>query len=222
ITCGVAGFDNTVSASDDHSATLIEPAIAVTKTGPTTAKVGDEITYTIGFESTGTGAVENCTGTDTLLGDLGAFDAGENKTFDRTVEADDPNPLPNTATITCDVAGFENAVTDSDSHSVELFNPGIVVTKEGPETAKVGDVITYTIGFTNSGDAEVSGCTGTDTLLGDLGAFDAGVNKTFDRTVEADDPNPLPNTATITCDVAGFDNQASASDDHVVDLIDPS
>jgi hypothetical protein len=44
------------------------------------------------------------------------------------------------------------------------------------------------------------------------------VNRTFDYTVQAEDPNPLPNTATITCDVVGFDNQASDDDSHSVNL----
>ena len=39
-----------------HSVDLIDPSIEVTKTGPVSiAKVGDEITYTIGFTNTGIG-----------------------------------------------------------------------------------------------------------------------------------------------------------------------
>ncbi len=88
----------------------------------------------------------------------------------------DPNPLLNTATITCDVEGFDNNASDNDSHSVDLIDPSIDVTKTGPDTAKVGDTITYTIGFTNTGTGTLGNCTGNDPLLGgDLGAFDAGV-----------------------------------------------
>ena len=68
----------------------------------TDPKVGDEITYTIVFNNIGIGAVENCTGDDTLLGPLGAFDDGVPRDFLYTVLPGDPNPLPNTATITCD------------------------------------------------------------------------------------------------------------------------
>lgn len=222
ITCDVAGFDNQASDSDDHSVDLIDPSIEVTKTGPDAAKVGDEITFTIGYVETGTGAVENCTGSDTILGDLGAFEAGVTRDFMYTVTVADPDPLNNVATITCGVVGFDNQASDSDDHSVDLIDPSIEVTKSGPDVAKVGDEITYTIGFTDTGSGTLENCTGSDTALGDLGAFEAGVMRDFTYTLTVADPDPLDNVATITCDVAGFDNQASDSDDHSVDLIDPS
>jgi len=103
---------------------LIGPSIDVTKTGPATARVGDEITYTIGFTDTGTGTLGTCTGSDALLGgDLGVFTAGVTRDFTYTVQVDDPDPLPNTATITCDVEGFDNKASDNDSHSVDLIAP---------------------------------------------------------------------------------------------------
>jgi hypothetical protein len=155
---------------------LFESSLDVTKTGPDTAKVGDTITYTIGFVDTSTAlapAFENCTGTDTVLGTLGAFTAGVNRTFDYTVQAGDPDPLPNTATITCDVVGFDNTASDSDNHSVDLIDPSIDVTKTGPASAKVGDTITYTIGFTDTGTGTLENCTGNDDVIGPLGAFTA-------------------------------------------------
>jgi uncharacterized repeat protein (TIGR01451 family) len=221
ITCEVVGFDNQASASASHSVDLINPALAVTKTGPETAKVGDTITYTIGFTNTGTGTLENCSGTDTLLGPLGDFVDGVPRDFTYTIPSGDTNPLPNTATITCDVAGTGTQASDSAGHTVDLIDPAISVTKTGPDIAQVGDTITYTIGFTNTGIGTLENCSGTDTLLGPLGAFEAGVTRTFEHTVLDTDPDPLPNTATITCEVVGFDNQASASASHSVDLIDP-
>ncbi|MDT8440019.1 MAG: hypothetical protein RQ729_13540, partial [Wenzhouxiangellaceae bacterium] len=149
ITCGVVGFDNTVSDTDSHSLDWVAPAIEVTKSGPLSAKVGDEITYTIGVANIGIGAVENCTGTDTVLGALGAFEPGAPRTFTRVLLPDDPNPLINEATITCGVVGFDNTVSDTDSHSLDWVAPAIEVTKSGPLSAKVGDEITYTIGVAN-------------------------------------------------------------------------
>ena len=223
ITCDVTGSASDVSDFDNHSVTVIDPSIDVTKTGPDTAKVGDEITYTIGFTDTGTGTLGTCTGSDPLLGgDLGVFLAGVPRDFLYTVKVDVPRPLLNTATITCDVVGFDNTADGNDSHSVTVIDPSIDVTKTGPDTAKVGDEITYTIGFTNTGTGTLGTCTGSDTLLGDLGVFLAGVPRDFLRTALVTDPDPLPNTATITCDVVGFDNNASDSDSHSVDLIDPS
>ena len=223
LTCDAVGPVNTVSllAGDDHEVDLINPAIEVTKSGPDSAKVGDEVTYTIGFTNEGVGALENCTGSDDVLGNLGAFEDGVPQTFTYTVSADDDNPLVNVATITCDVVGFDNQASDSDSHSLNWVDPAIEVTKSAPDSAKVGDEVTYTIGFTNEGVGALENCTGSDDVLGDLGAFEAGVPQTFTYTVSADDDNPLVNVATITCDVVGFDNQASDSDSHSLDIIDP-
>ena len=50
----------------------------------------------------------------------------------------DPNPLPNTATITCDVAGTGNQASDSAGHSVDLIDPAIEVTKTGPGNLTAG------------------------------------------------------------------------------------
>ncbi|MGA9574193.1 MAG: hypothetical protein WBS20_09635, partial [Lysobacterales bacterium] len=189
---------------------LFAPSLDVTKTGPAQAKVGDEITYTIGFTDTTTGTgfpgFENCTGNDPLLGgDLGEFTAGVTRDFPYTVQVGDPDPLLNTATITCGVVGFDNIVENSDGHSVDLIAPSIDVTKSGPESAKVGDEITYTIGFTDTSVGGALGtCTGNDPMLGgDLGVFTAGVTRDFPYTVQVGDPDPLHNTATITCDVVG-------------------
>ncbi|MDX2427345.1 MAG: hypothetical protein QNK22_01515, partial [Xanthomonadales bacterium] len=224
ITCDVVGFDNKASDDDDHSVNLIDPSIEVTKTGPVIAKVGDEITYTIGFTDTSiSGTLGVCTGSDALLGgDLGVFTAGVTRDFPYTVQVGDPDPLLNTATIICDVVGFDNKASDNDGHSVDLIDPSIDVTKTGPVIAKVGDEITYTIGFTNTGIGALGVCTGEDTVLGPLGVFLPGVPRDFLYTVRVGDPNPLPNTATITCDVEGFDNKASDNDSHSVNLIDPS
>ena len=93
--------------------------------------------------------------------------------------------------------------------ALALIAPEIDVTKTGQVIAKVGDEIIYTIGFTNTGSGLLGVCTGEDTLLGPLGVFLPGLPRDFLYIVRVGDPNPLPNTATITCDVEGFDNQAS-------------
>ena len=208
---------------------VVDPAITVTKDGPDAVKVGDEACYDIAYEDVGATPVGNCTGFDDVLGDLGAFESGVSKQFCRQITADDDNPLVNTATITCDVLNAtgtlvlsENGISESDTHSVGQIEPEITVTKTGPDTAKVGDIITYTIGFENTGTGDLENCTGEDTVLGSLGEFEAGVTREFTHTVTAQDPNPLYNEATITCDVVGFENQASDFDDHTVDLINPA
>ncbi|MGM0657796.1 MAG: DUF7507 domain-containing protein, partial [Pseudomonadota bacterium] len=215
ITCDVAGFDNQASASDDHVVDLIDPSIDVTKEGPETAKVGDVVTYTIGFTNSGDAEVSGCTGTDTLLGDLGTFEAGVKRTFEREVTADDPNPLPNTATITCDVAGLDNQVLDSAEHSVQLISPAVSIAKScSPDPVAVGDTIEWTIDVTNDGDAELD-CLVNDAEAGIVDeplllAATESDTLTASRIVESDDFPTISNTASVSCSVVGFDNGVDA------------
>jgi hypothetical protein len=129
----IDGGDNTLSISTknnqcfygaDVTVTTIAPSIDVTNTGPDIAQVGDEIVYTIGVTDTSAGGtLGTCTGNDSLLGSLGVFLVGVPRQFLYIVRVGDPDPLLNTATITCDVVGSEDTVSDSDDHSVDLEVP---------------------------------------------------------------------------------------------------
>ena len=44
-----------------------------------------------------------------------------------TVKADDPDPLVNTATVSCSPDGFPNVLKAEDSWTVELFQPSVKV-----------------------------------------------------------------------------------------------
>src|SRR5262249_61189309 len=86
----------------------------------------------------------------------------------RTVLAADPDPLVNTVTLSCNVAGFPNVLTDTASKSVNLFQPAIDVTKTAENTSKVGDTVHYVITLSNnsSGDTPALTCTATDSQIG--------------------------------------------------------
>ena len=217
----IPGFDNKATANDMHTVDVIDPSIEVSKTGPETGKVGDEITYTICLENP-VGPIENCTGDDNVLGDLGGFDAGgECKDFMYTLP-ESPGQVENTATITCDIPGLDNKATANDMHTVDVIDPSIEVSKTGPEEAKAGDEITYTICLNNP-VGPLGVCTGTDPLFpggdGNLGEFDtAGECKDFMYTIPGDAEGSVDNTASISCTIPGFDNTADASDNHTVDL----
>ena len=206
---------------------LFFPSIDVSKTGPEQAKVGDTVTYTIGFEDTSTGTgfpgFTVCTGTDTVLGELGEFMPGVPREFDYTVQAGDPSPLDNTATISCGIHDFDNIISDSDSHSLNTFEPSVSVTKTGPGLAKAGDTVTYTINLSNTGSANTPdlSCTANDSLVGPLADFGFGDN-TYEYTIPADAEGPIVNEVTVICDIDGFDNQVGDDDSHSLDLIDPS
>ncbi|MGA9574610.1 MAG: hypothetical protein WBS20_11760 [Lysobacterales bacterium] len=208
---------------------LFEPSIAVTKTGPAQAKVGDEITYTIGFTDTTTGTgfpgFENCTGNDPLLGgDLGVFTAGVTRDFPYTVQVGDADPLLNTATITCGVVGFDNVIENSDTHSVDLIDPSVALAKAcAPNPVSLGETIDWQITVTNTGDVDLD-CLVNDPIAGIVdGAVTvaAGGSQVLNasRTVQAGDAPAISNTATVSCPVPGFNNVVTDEATAVCDVL---
>ena len=119
--------------------------IEVTKSGPEKSKVGDDATYEVEVKNTGAVTLFKQSIEDTLAGDLtdGTNPAivdstcGESLAPDETctieytytVQAGDPDPLPNTVDIEYnrDEELTGDSVTDSASHSVNLFQPAIDV-----------------------------------------------------------------------------------------------
>ena len=230
--------------SADHSVNLFQPSVEVTKTGDTLSKVGDDVTYTFTVENTSSSDSPDLvldSFTDTVLGDLtGAtgYDtdcdqlaAGASCSFNvnYTIQAGDPDPLNNTVTVVYHPDGFPNDITDSDDHSVNLFQPSVTIDKTGDELSKVGDDVNYTITVTNtsSGDSPNLTCDISDALLGideidvSIASGDSHViNDT--RTVQVGDPDPLVNTASVTCTVDGFTNVLGPlTDDHSTNLFQP-
>ena len=225
VDCDITGFTNKAEADDSWSVNVIGPAIEVTKTGPDTAKVGDEFDYTIRFTATSDGAaLGECRLNDALLEVVDQVVLPDTDyTFPYTPAADGPNPLDNTAFVDCDITGFTNKAEADDSWSVDVINPAIEVTKTGPEVAKVGDEFDYTIRFTATSDGAALGeCRLNDALLEVVDQVVLpDTDYTFPYTPAADGPNPLDNTAFVDCDITGFTNKAEADDSWSVDTIDP-
>ena len=111
--------------------------------------------------------------TDALL------EPGETWTYTCThvVTEQDPNPLPNTATVTGhDTLGCPETdqvslaatvdecgnVEDHDSTSVDILKPGTLVVKEGNQFAYPGDTVTFTFAVTNNGNTPLSNVAVTD------------------------------------------------------------
>ncbi len=225
------GITNTA----DHSVNLFQPAISVDKTGETLSKVGDDVhyTFTLCNNSSADTPALTCTATDPMIPSIFGpavlpLGCGTVIHKTRTVLDTDPDPLDNTVTLSCSVAGFPNVLTTSDSHSVNLFQPAIDVAKTGDTLSKIGDSVDYTITLSNKSSADTPAltCTATDSVLGTvfgpavLSLGNTVINKSY--TVKQGDPDPLTNTVTLNCSVAGFTNVLEKSASHSVNLFQPS
>jgi len=239
-----------VTATASHTVELFQPAFEVAKTGDPLSKVGDEVTYTFTVTNLSSGdapVLELVSMDDTLLGDLeavavaagcGSLGFEDSCTFDvaRFVLGADADPLTNTVTVVMSPAEFPNLLTETASHTVELFQPAFEVAKTGDPLSKVGDEVTYTFTVTNlsSGDAPVLELVSMDdTLLGDLEAVAvaAGCGSlgfedscTFDvaRFVLGADADPLTNTVTVVMSPAEFPNLLTETASHTVELFQPA
>ena len=115
-------------------------------------------------------------------------------TCSHVVTAADPDPLPNTATVTGeDEIGGD--VEDTDSTSVNLIHPAIDIEKTGPATATVGAALNYTLTVTNPGDVSFAA---QEVVVTDpkCEAPPAGPNTGSDATPGQLDPG---DTWTYTC-----------------------
>ena len=221
--------------------------IEVTKSGPEKSKVGDDATYEVEVKNTGAVTLFKQSIEDTLAGDLtdGTNPAivdstcGESLAPDETctieytytVQAGDPDPLPNTVDIEYnrDEELTGDSVTDSASHEVNLFQPSITFEKTGDAVSKIGDTVDYTLTLNNtsSDDSPDLECTISDPTVGvdedvTLASGASEVIEVTDFEIPAGADDPFPNTATATCSPQGFPNVLEASDGHEVNLFQPS
>ena len=144
----------------------------------------------------------------------------------RTVQAGDPDPTTSTVHVHRHrrPGRLEDPITASATNSVNLFQPSATLTvTASPTTAQhLGDVITYTYTVNNTSSADSPNLvldtsnpnnSFTDTLLGNLeadaiaaggGSLAPGGSFTFTETraIQAGDPTPLTNTATVVFTLA--------------------
>ncbi|MFC5177215.1 DUF7507 domain-containing protein [Nocardioides taihuensis] len=226
-----------------------DPSVTIEKKGDELSKVGDDVNYTITVTNTGsTGGDAGapslvCDVTDPLIAfektvtlAAGASDTSQVGPFTIPGGADDP--FTNTAAVSCHYPGLTAAVaTGSSAWDTNLFQPSITVDKTGPEYAKVGDTVTYSVTITNTSSADTPAMDLTsfsDTLVENIDPPDAcdtlapagetGDSCSFDYTytVKAGDGTSLKNEATAVYNPRGFPNEIKASDDHVVTVLHPA
>ena len=204
---------------------IAAPGIDVEKECTGSAKIGEDITYSITVANTGNEPLTDLVVSDPLLGGtLGTFPTrlgvGDSVTrqFTHTVTASDPDPLTNTVTATAEGQFSQSTVFDTASCEADIEHvPGIDVDKTCPPSGGVGDTITYYVTVTNTGDEPLVDLVVSDPMFGGkLGAFPStlavgkSVTRSFDHTITAQDPDPLTNT--VTAEAVGEDSQATVRD----------
>ena len=175
------------SATDEATTTVVQPELALTKTGPATALLGAEFDYAITVTNQGDGTATGTAVVDTLPAGLeyvssepggangGSMASGGTVTWN----VGDLGPGASSA-ITLTVRGTaggakENvAVASSASSSgsapqpearatTTILVPSITVKKTGRTALFVGNQVTYALTVSNAGDALLTGVTITDT-----------------------------------------------------------
>ncbi len=166
--------------SAEATTTVVQPVLALTKSGPATALLNANFDYTITVTNNGDGAATGATVVDTLpagltyvssdpagaasgstvtwnVGDL-APDASETITL--TVRGTAGGAKVNVATASSGGNSFQPEARATTT----ILVPDITVEKTGRPAMFVGNQVTYTLTASNSGDAALTGVTITDTI----------------------------------------------------------
>jgi len=235
------GFSNDITDDDSHQVLLFVPSLTIDKTGTELSKVGDEVTYDYTITNTSSADSPNLI-LDSLMdtgdnnGGAGLLGPGDDDVTNApyVVQVGDPDPLLNTASVTCTVVGFTNVLGPlTEGHSVDLFQPAVTIDKTGPTEASVGELVTYSFTITNTSSADSPDlilASVLDTVIGDITAdataggcgtlAPAGVcNFTADYTIQGTDPTPLVNVVTALYHPEGFPNDVTATDDHSLEIV---
>ena len=237
--------DQTAPDSDDASVPVSQSKILhvekdATVPGGTANVAGEVISYTIAVTNTGNAAIAGVAVSDPFTSDeapvlVGGFNSGDldtdnkldvNETWHYTAshavtqaELDAGGTIDNTATAT-----GTGATSDSDDASVPVSQSKILhiekdATVPGGTANVAGEVISYTIAVTNTGNAAIAGVAVSDPFTSDeapvlVGGFNSGdldtdnkldVNETWHYTAshavtqaELDAGGTIDNTATAT------------------------
>jgi uncharacterized repeat protein (TIGR01451 family) len=153
--------------------------IALDKSGPENATIGETITYQFNVSNLGPNPAQNITVEDDKCG-IATYISGDTNTNDALdpgeywiyecnykVNSNDTDPLINTA-IASTTNNDVNGTNNSDSWSVDILRTDITLNKTGPTYAHDGDEINYTFRIENTGETTVNLTSMDDDILGDL------------------------------------------------------
>jgi hypothetical protein len=224
-TPSTAGIDNTATAcgddplslevcdTDHHHLDPIHPKIAIVKSGPALAHIGDTITYKFEVTNPGDVPLHDVALTDPKCNVAPKIDAKAGTgddildladhwfySCDHKITAGDPDPLPNTGTVN-GLDPLDKTVTANDDHTVDIIHPAIKVEKSGPAEAHEGDKVTYSFKVSNVGDVALTNVTVVDDKLGNVGTI-SSLNVGASTTLSKDFTVPSPSV--------GVDNTVTA------------
>ncbi|HOP69790.1 MAG TPA: hypothetical protein PLY18_08500, partial [Bacillota bacterium] len=206
---------NDETIADDDSVTIpavVSPSLKVTKSADVESysAVDQVITYTITVENTGNVTLTDITVTDptaTITGGslIASLAPGETATVTATytvTQADlDAGGITNTATAS--TVYNDETIADDDSVTIlAVASPSLKVEKSSEGTFKeAGDLITYYVKVTNTGNVTLTGIQVRDDMLGlneTIDSLSPGESRTFTGTYtvkESDLEGNLVNTA---------------------------
>lgn len=209
------------------------------------AQVGDLVAYTVSVQNNGTGSISNIQVIDTLNGtDITSLlfpgvvapqtptlgPSGTVSTCIQTLVTNtSPDPLVNTVVATGLLNGL-NPVTDTSTASIPITNSNLLVTNFASQpTARIGDVITYSVTVRNTGFDTLDNVTATSPQAG--GAIALGTNSlapgqsttgSYTHTISGTDADPFQSTVIVTGIAPGpitLTDSATATVDLVADGI---
>jgi uncharacterized repeat protein (TIGR01451 family) len=181
---------NPANNQDEWSTDLLWPDLAVDKSGPATAIVLSEISYTLAYSNTGDAPAQSVVLTDVLpagvsyvadnsgftpsepvpgtyVWDIGDLPAGASGSFAVTVAvgdyADVGDELVNTVLIGALAPDSDPADNTADWMTAVLL-PDLAVAKTGPAQAGANATLTYTLVYSNVGEGPALGVVLTEVL----------------------------------------------------------
>jgi uncharacterized repeat protein (TIGR01451 family) len=163
----------TVSAEPRICVTTLvgKPVLAITKTGPEVAQLGEKISYSVTVSNTGTSDAKGVVITDVLPDGLQSVDGGQTMTReigDLAADASKTVVVPVTTTKRgkfCNVASAKGTNTNEVKAEActTVVEKMLTITKTGTERQYLGKEATYTVEITNPGDVELTNVVITDT-----------------------------------------------------------
>jgi uncharacterized repeat protein (TIGR01451 family) len=239
-----------VTDTDTHTTTIaFEPTIAVDKTGPAFASLGETVIYTFTVDNDGSSGdgspIYSVVVSDTLAGGAArvggddgddVLEVGETWVFTASHTPASAGSVTNVATV-AGQDGNGDPVSANDQHTLIVYDAAVEVKKSGPAMRSFGDAVAYTVTITNASlpaDApHLILDSVTDDPLGDLtnAAIGGGCGLlthqeictfTYTYTTPASGAFELTNTVEARYHPLGYTEPVTDAASHVLELVQPA